>query len=580
MSYLIPTRKLGEDFNEYVELCRKVARFDRVNKVWIIDEDKVRRLDPDEVSSIAARLGELGVKGVEELLKLSDNIPKIDYSFQGNFLELRFRDEEDYQKGLIFGETQCSYRIRKFNPYTEKFDEEVIRRYWGYRDTLKIRTFRGLFPRAAKFFNLTPKEPYVLIDFDENEIAFLRDYQKDALYHILNQIEDCGCCSLQAATGAGKTEIAIAAYKAIQPEKCFFLSLNTDLLIQAKERFAKYGVEAGLVNKDHFEVDEPVVCCTVQTLYKALDEVEKAGARYNGNGELDEEVLALLEETPVKDKHELVRQYKSADLVIIDECQHVPARTVWTCAISNTNALRLALSATPWRDDGRDLDIYCAMGEPVSRKITSSELIDLGYLVPAEINFIHYRPSWAGYYDRVRGSAQLYMAIKRRLYSDESRNTLIADLAAKAPKPFMCLVKEINHGERLLKAMQAKGLKVMFVYGELNPDQRARIFDMVRAGKLDGIIATTLADEGLDLPALRSLILAGGGKSSTRALQRVGRIVRPYLGKEAGVVYDIADHVRYFKDHAEKREQIYRTEPKWMIKHLWGVEGEEQVQGY
>lgn len=379
---------------------------------------------------------------------------------------------------------------------------------------------------------------------------------------------------------SGKTEIAVATYIAVKPEKCFFLSLNTDLLIQAKRRFEKYGVSAGIVNKDHFEVDEPVVCCTVQTLFRALDEVEKAGARYNGNGELDEEVLALLEETPVKDKHELVRQYKNAELVIIDECQHVPARTVWTCAISNTNALRLALSATPWRDDGRDLDIYCAMGEPVPRKITSSELIDLGYLVPAEINFVHYRPSWAGYYDRVRGSAQLYMAIKRRLYSDESRNTLIADLAAKAPKPFMCLVKEINHGERLLKAMRAKGLKVMFVYGELNPDQRARIFDMVRAGKLDGIIATTLADEGLDLPALRSLILAGGGKSSTRALQRVGRIVRPYLGKEAGVVYDIADHVRYFKDHAEKREQIYRTEPKWMIKHLWGVEGEEQVQGY
>ena len=240
------------------------------------------------------------------------------------------------------------------------------------------------------------------------------------------------------------------------------------------------------------------------------------------------------------------------------------------------------------------MDIYCAMGDVSPRKITSSELVDRGYLVPAEIYFVHYRPEWAEGFEGGKGSAQLYNKIKRKLYQDEARNILIAKLARKAPKPFMCLVKEVSHGELIVKAMQKEGLKVKFVYGEMNPDERARIFDLVRAGRIDGIIATTLADEiavggilplpplrhGLDLPALKSLILAGGGKSSTRALQRVGRIVRPYLGKEAGVVYDIADHVRYFKDHAEKREQIYRTEPKWMIKHLWGVEGEEQVQGY
>ena len=568
MSYLIPTRKLREDFNEYVELCRKVARFDRVNKVWIIDEDKVRRLDPDEVSSIASRLGELGVKGVEELLRLSDNIPKIDYTFDGNFLELRFRDEEDYQKGLIFGETQCSYRIKKFNPYTEKFEEEVIRRYWGYRDTLKVRTFRGLFPRAAKFFDLTPKEPYVLIDFDENEIAFLRDYQKDALYHILNQIEDCGLATIQACTGSGKSEIAIATYKVIQPDKCFVLSLNTDLLIQFKERFAKYGVKAGLVNKDHFEIDEQVVCCTAQTLFKAIKDVTKMDNPYGNGDEVDEEIRELLEETDVEDKRALVETYKSANLVIFDEVHHLPCRTVWTCAIANADALRLGLSATPWREDQRDLDIYCACGDVIPRKITSSELVDRGYLVPAEIYFVHYRPEWSEEFEGGKGSAQLYNKIKRKLYQDEARNILIAKLAKRAPKPFMCLVKEVSHGELILKAMQKEGLKVKFVYGEMSPDERARIFDAVRSQRLDGIICTTLGDEGLDAPALRSLILAGGGKSSTRALQRVGRIVRPYEGKTVGVVYDLYDDVRYFKDHAERRERIYRTEPKWRIQHV------------
>jgi len=494
-------------------------------------------------------------------------VSSVKYMFRGNFLDIWLDDEEQYRRALYFGEAHLSYTVRRYLPRENTFTEEVVRRYWGYPDSLKLRTFRGLWPRVKRFFGLEAK-PYCEIDFDEREVKFLRDYQLDALCHILTQMEECGCSSLQAATGAGKTEVAVAVYKTVKPNKCFFLSLNTDLLIQAKQRFQKYGEEAGLINKDHFEVDAPVVCCTVQTLYRALMEAERIENPYVTDEELDEEVQGLLEETPVQDKLELAKAYREAELVIIDEIQHVPARTVWTCAIANAEALRLGLSATPWRDDNRDLDIYCATGEPVPRKITSSELVRRGYLVPAEITFVHYRPPWADKYSWQRGSAQLYMKVKRELYSDPMRNRLIARLAELAPKPFLCLVKEVKHGELLLREMRRKGLNVAFVYGALDPDLRARIFNAIRAGRLDGIIATTLADEGLDLPALRSLIIAGGGKSSTRALQRVGRIVRPYPGKEVGVVYDVWDEVRFFADHARRRERIYSTEPGWKIRHV------------
>ena len=437
--------------------------------------------------------------------------------FKGNYLDLWLDDEEQYRRALRFGEAQLSYTVRKYLPRENTFTEEVIRRYWGYPDSLKLRTFRGLWPRVKRFFGLQPK-PYCEIDFDEREVKFLRDYQLDALYHILNQMEECGCSSLQACTGSGKTEVAVAVYKAVKPNKCFFLSLNTDLLIQAKERFQKYGEEAGLVNKDHFEVDAPVVCCTVQTLYRALMEAERVENPYATEDELDEEVRGLLEETPVQDKLELVKEFKNSELVILDEIQHVPARTVWTCAIANAHALRLGLSATPWRDqlglcaplapyDGRDLDIYCAMGDPVPRKITSSELVKRGYLVPAEITFVHYHPPWADKYSWQRGSAQLYMKVKRELYTDPIRNRLIAKLAELAPKPFLCLVKEVKHGEILHREMRRRGLHVAFVYGAVDPDRRARIFEAVRAGRLDGIIATTLADE----------IVAGGVSLNTPA---------------------------------------------------------------
>ena len=63
-------------------------------------------------------------------------------------------------------------------------------------------------------------------------------------------------------------------------------------------------------------------------------------------------------------------------------------------------------------------------------------------------------------------------------------------------------------------------------------------------------------------------MLAGGGKSSTRALQRIGRVVRPFKDKQKAIVYDIWDECDYFREHAQRREQIYRTEPKWRIYHV------------
>ena len=78
-------------------------------------------------------------------------------------------------------------------------------------------------------------------------------------------------------------------------------------------------------------------------------------------------------------------------------------------------------------------------------------------------------------------------------------------------------------------------------------------------------MALPLLRQGLDLPALRSLILAGGGKSSTRALQRIGRVIRPWEGKKFGFVMDIWDVAPYFEEHGQRRLEIYRTEPKWEI---------------
>jgi superfamily II DNA or RNA helicase len=68
------------------------------------------------------------------------------------------------------------------------------------------------------------------------------------------------------------------------------------------------------------------------------------------------------------------------------------------------------------------------------------------------------------------------------------------------------------------------------------------------------------------------LILAGSGKSQTRALQRIGRVIRAYEDKQTGFVkkdayvVDFHDNIKYMLNHSRARRRIYETEPEFVIK--------------
>ena len=74
--------------------------------------------------------------------------------------------------------------------------------------------------------------------------------------------------------------------------------------------------------------------------------------------------------------------------------------------------------------------------------------------------------------------------------------------------------------------------------------------------------------EGLDLPILDCLILAGGGKSSTRAFQRVGRVLRLHKNKKRAIVFDFEDSTPMLNRHAKIRKKLYETAPAWEVKYL------------
>jgi superfamily II DNA or RNA helicase len=91
---------------------------------------------------------------------------------------------------------------------------------------------------------------------------------------------------------------------------------------------------------------------------------------------------------------------------------------------------------------------------------------------------------------------------------------------------------------------------------------------MMKKGKHRCIIASSIFDEGVDVRPLSALILAGSGKSQTRALQRIGRVIRSYEGKKDAIIIDFFDDIKYMRKHSQARRKMYKTEPKFEISDI------------
>jgi superfamily II DNA or RNA helicase len=285
----------------------------------------------------------------------------------------------------------------------------------------------------------------------------------------------------------------------------------------------------------------------------------------------------------VEDNHNFI-----ANGVVVSNCHHIPANTVSEVSRYCKNAYyRIGVSATPWRDAGDDLLIEATLAKrKPENNINASKLIQLGYLVPCSIYFVPIKEVFKGknyhklYNDaivnnKVRNEAIIKIAKKMKETKDmttliliqriEHGEALMAELVKQFPKSANIItVEDDKTGKQV--AIRVKNIE--FLSGKDDAIRRKAVIQAAKEKKVDILIGSTIADEGLDIPSLDCLILAGGGKSSTRAFQRVGRVLRLYPGKERAIIFDFEDHTPTLLRHAKVRKKLYLQEPEWEIKYL------------
>lgn len=375
-----------------------------------------------------------------------------------------------------------------------------------------------------------------------------RDYQAKAVEVLMKRTRGV----LIAATGAGKTFIVGNLVARLNLPTMIYVH-TCDLLHQMKDEIESLlQIKCGQMGDGCIDIRQ-INVATIQTASRALlGEYEKAGEEDNA----DDEYTNI---APYRER--IVETIKKCNVVIIDETHHASASSIQAVMKASEDAYyRYGVTAT-LREKGDDLLVNAVIGR-VIHTIRASELIRAGWLIRPTIYFYEVD------YTLVQQQGTYQQVYKNCIVENEYRNKLVVDSAIRfyeSNKKILILVKRIKHGNILMEYLYDR-MKVRFLQSKVNSEDRKQILEDFRNGDLDCIIATSLADEGLDLPILDAVILAGSGMSKVKAMQRIGRAIRKYPGKEKAYIVDFNDKARYLQKHSAGRLKVYKSEEEFQIK--------------
>jgi superfamily II DNA or RNA helicase/intein/homing endonuclease len=339
-----------------------------------------------------------------------------------------------------------------------------------------------------------------------------------------------------------------------------FLVTSKDLLYQAKTAFENaLKTEVGVIGDGHCDIKD-INICTIQTCVMAFGKEEEYIKQCKEYKTVSEEDFDTSEQKITSDKYNDIRQLVyNAKVAIFDEAHHVSSETCsMILELCESAFFRYALGATIKRDDGLDPIIEALFGEYIC-DISPSFLIRKGRLIAPHIYMIPI--------EKYLGECETYQTeYKTYITENEFRNesiAKIANVAIKSKMPTLVLVKQLKHGDALQQLIPGS----VFIQGKLSGKKRKELIDKMRNRELPCIIATALADEGLDIVCLECLILAGSGKSIVKAMQRIGRVIRKDDSnpKKRAIVYDFIDSPHILHSHALKRKKIYMSEPEFHV---------------
>lgn len=419
--------------------------------------------------------------------------------------------------------------------------------------TLQFPT--GLVDRVKDFYVAAGKEIHILDKRPAKSIGTPRNILDNLLKigktpypyqtEILDVIDKNDRGIIKVATGGGKSLIA-ALIAAKLGKKTIIYVIGKDLLYQFHEFFSQcFDEKIGIVGDGKCEIHD-INIVSIWTVGQALG-MDKKSILLDGDD--DEKAVGTNKYV------DILKMVKETKLHIIDEC-HMSACETIQQVFKKTQAEHLyGLSGSPWRDDGADLLIESVLGKYIVN-ISASHLIKNDFLAQAIIRF-RVVPPYHYELDKVYPSVY-----KKYIVENDIRNGLVLDAAkTMVEKGYQTLVlfNSLKHGKILYELFQ-EHMNCAILDGSNDKDEREKVKKDLMNHKIDCVLASKIFDIGVDIPSLSGLVIACGGKSTVKALQRVGRVIRKYPGKKFAVIIDFVDQAPFLETHSKTRYKIYKSE--------------------
>lgn len=358
-----------------------------------------------------------------------------------------------------------------------------------------------LFPEFEQEEPLLPPEPNTI--------------QKEALT-ALRQTRDEGYKRgmVVMATGLGKTWLAAFDSLQMESESVLFVAHREEILAQAEQTFVciRPGDNVARYTGQDYQLNADMLFASVQTLGK------------------------------IQHLNKFARDH--FDYIIVDEFHHASAPTYRQLLKHFRPQFLLGLTATPERTDQADILALCDDNLVYRRDmldgIDSELLSPFNYYGIADHEVDYQSIPWrSGKFDpeelqnKLATTARARHALKRWEALKQSRTLAF------------CISKK--HADHMADYFQSQGYKAVSVHSD-SAIRRNDALSKLEQAEIDIIFSVDLFNEGVDLPAIDTVLMLRPTDSKIIFLQQLGRGLRIHSSKDKLVVLDfIGNHISFFR---------------------------------
>lgn len=99
--------------------------------------------------------------------------------------------------------------------------------------------------------------------------------------------------------------------------------------------------------------------------------------------------------------------------------------------------------------------------------------------------------------------------------------------------------EELRYIQSVKRVLSSHGYKPSQFTAQENMDERMQLVDAFNKGEISALAAIRCLDEGINIPSIKSALILSSNDDYREFVQRRGRILRTYKGKEFAHIYDV-----------------------------------------